>query len=429
MLTIVLVQIIYKEALLFCSKVFLKIVNKGDLMKYVVILGDGMADVASEKLGGKTPLEVAYKPNIDKICRMGEIGMAKTVPAGYSPGSDVANLSVMGYNPQEYYTGRSPLEAVSMGVNVSKTDTTFRTNLVTLSEEECYENKTMIDYSAGEITTEESRQLMKAVEEALGMEDFHFFGGISYRHLLLWHSDIQENVKLTPPHDISGKCIKDYLPGHPKILELMKKSWDVLKDHPVNISRKQRGLNPANSIWMWGQGKKPMLCSFEEKYGIKGAVISAVDLVKGIGICAEMESIDVDGATGNVDSNFDGKALAAIDALKRVDFVYIHMEAPDESGHHFDADAKVKSIELIDEKVVGPVYDHLVKLGEDFAVLIMPDHPTPIDIGTHTSDPVPYVIYRSCAPANCGLSYTEKNSEKGNFVDQGYTLMDSFIKD
>ena len=395
-------------------------------MKYVVILGDGMADMPSEKLGGKTPLDVAKKPNIDKICKMGEIGTVKTVPDGFAPGSDVANLSVMGYNPQKYYTGRSPLEAVSMGIDVLPTDTTFRTNVVTLSDEENYEEKTMVDYSSDEISTEEARQLIKAVDDVLGTDEYQFFGGISYRHLLLWHTDIEE-IRLTPPHDITGKKIKDYLPSSPVMMDLMKKSYDILKDHPINKSRIERGLRPANSIWMWGQGKKASLMPFEEKYGIKGAVISAVDLVKGIAICADMENIDVEGATGNVDSNFDGKAKAAIDALKRNDFVYIHMEAPDESGHHFDKDAKILSIELIDEKVVGPIYQYLESSGEDFAFLIMPDHPTPIDIGTHTSDPVPYAVYYSNEPKNCGLSYTEENGKKGNFIHDGYTLMKKFI--
>ena len=395
-------------------------------MKYVVILGDGMADTPSEKLGGRTPLDVAKKPNIDKICAMGEIGMCKTVPDGFKPGSDVANLSVMGYDPHEYYTGRSPLEAVSMGVEVLPSDTTFRTNIVTLSDEENYEDKTMVDYSSGEITTEEGRELVKAVNDVLGTDEFQFFGGISYRHLLLWHTPVKE-IEFTPPHDISGKKIKEYLPKDEFMTELMKKSYEILKDHPVNKRRIERGLNPANSIWMWGQGKKPLLSPFEEKFGVKGAVISAVDLVKGIGICAGMQSIDVEGATGNVDSNFDGKARAAIEALKTNDFVYIHMEAPDESGHHFDPDAKVLSIELIDEKVVGPVYDALCGSGEDFAFLIMPDHPTPIDIGTHTSDPVPYAIYRSSEPKNCGLSYNEKNAEGKTFVENGSTLMNIFI--
>lgn len=395
-------------------------------MKYVVILGDGMADVPSEKLGGKTPLDVAKKPNIDKICAMGEIGMCKTVPEGFAPGSDVANLSVMGYAPANYYTGRSPLEAVSMGVDLLPTDTTFRTNIVTLSDEEIFEDKKMVDYSAGEISTEEGRELVAAVSEALSTEEFSFFGGISYRHLLLWHAPVDE-IKFTPPHDISGKRIGEYLPSDPFMVELMKKSHEILKNHPVNLKRIKEGKNPANSIWMWGQGKKPALSSFEEKFGVKGAVISAVDLVKGIGMCAGMQSIDVEGATGNVDSNLDGKAKAAVDALKTNDFVYIHIEAPDESGHHFDADAKVLSIELIDEKVVGPLYDALLQSGEDFAFLIMPDHPTPIDIGTHTSDPVPYAVYRSNCPKNCGLSYNEKNAAGKIFVETGSELMNIFI--
>ena len=395
-------------------------------MKYVVILGDGMADAPSAKLGGKTPLEVANKPYIDKICQMGKIGMVKTVPDGFSPGSDVANLSVMGYDPNEFYTGRSPLEAVSMGIDVLPTDTTFRTNLVTVSDEDVYEDKTMIDYSSDEISTEESRQLMKAVNDALGTDEYQFFGGISYRHLLLWHTDI-EQVNFTPPHDITGKKVKEYLPDNAVMLDLMKKSYEILKDHPVNKSRIERGLRPANSIWMWGQGKKAALMPFEEKYGINGAVISAVDLVKGIGLCANMENIDVEGATGNVDSNFEGKANAAIETLKKNDFVYIHMEAPDESGHHFDKDAKVLSIELIDQKVVGPVYEYLKNSGEDFAFLIMPDHPTPIDIGTHTGDPVPYAMYYSNKPENCELSYTESNGKKGDFIKTGYTLMNNFI--
>lgn len=397
-------------------------------MKYVVILGDGMADKPSEKLNGKTPLDVAKKPNIDKICRMGEIGMVKTVPDDFKPGSDVANLSVMGYDPYKYYTGRSPLEAVSMGVEVLPTDTTFRTNIVTLSDEAVYEDKTMIDYSSGEITTAEARELMKAIDEALSIDEYKFYGGISYRHLLLWHSAIEREIDFTPPHDITGKPIKDFLPDDDRMLSLMKKSYEILKDHPINIKRIEKGLNPANSIWMWGQGMKPALSPFEEKFGVKGAVISAVDLVKGIGICADMESIDVEGATGNVDSNFDGKAKAAIEALKENDFVYIHMEAPDESGHHFDKDAKILSIELIDEKVVGPVYEWLKDSGEKFSFLIMPDHPTPIDIGTHTSDPVPFAIYRSNDEKSCGLEYNEENATKGIFVEKGCSLMDYFIR-
>ncbi|MBR0277937.1 MAG: phosphoglycerate mutase, partial [Clostridia bacterium] len=314
------------------------------------------------------------------------------------------------------------------GVDVLPTDTTFRTNLVTLSDDPIYEDKKMIDYSSGEITTAESRELMKTIDEKLSCETFKFFGGISYRHLLLWHDKINNNIKLTPPHDISGKIIGNYLPDNNIMLDLMKKSYDILKEHPINKSRISRGLNPANSLWMWGQGVKPALSPFKEKYGIKGAVISAVDLVKGIGICADMESIDVEGATGNVDSNFDGKAQAAIETLKTNDFVYIHMEAPDESGHHFDGKAKVLSIELIDKKVVGPIYEALKSSGEDFSFMILPDHPTPIDIGTHTSDPVPYVIYRSNNPSNCGLEYNEANGKSGPFIEKGCNLMDIFIK-
>ncbi|MBQ4542530.1 MAG: cofactor-independent phosphoglycerate mutase [Clostridia bacterium] len=395
-------------------------------MKYVVILGDGMADWPVEELGNKTPLQVANKPNIDYLCKNGITGLVKTVPDALPPGSDVANLSVMGYDPHLYYTGRSPLEAVSMGVEVLPDDTTFRTNLVTLSDEADYKDKKMVDYSSGEITTKESRELMKYVQENLGDEIRSFYGGISYRHLLLWHG-LDKQFKLTPPHDISGKVIGDYLPDNEILLDLMKKSYDLLKDHPINKDRIKRGLNPANSIWMWGQGKKPALTSFKEKYGIKGAVISAVDLVKGIGICAQMDSIEVEGATGNIDTNFPGKAQAAIDALKVNDFVYIHMEAPDECGHHFEKDNKIKSIELIDGIVVKTVYEYLKNSGEDFSILVLPDHPTPLKIGTHTNDPVPFVIYRSDEKEKSGLAYNEEDAKNGEFVEKGHTLMSKFL--
>ncbi len=396
-------------------------------MKYVVILGDGMADWPVDKLGGKTPLQTAHKPYMDMLCENGITGLVKTVPGDLPPGSDVANLSVMGYDPYRYYTGRSPLEAVSMGVDVGENDTTFRTNVVTLSDAENYEDKTMVDYSSGEITTKESRELMKYIDEKLGDEIRSFFGGISYRHLLLWHG-LDTQFKLTPPHDISGKVIKDYLPDSEILKDLMKKSYDLLKDHPINLDRIKRGLNPANSIWIWGQGKKPLLTSFEEKYNLKGAVISAVDLVKGIGICANMESIDVEGVTGNIDTNFAGKAKAAIEALKTNDFVYVHMEAPDECGHRFETENKVKAIELIDEQVLKPVYEALKTSGEEFSVMIAPDHPTPLKIGTHTNDPVPFVIYRSNEKEKSGLKYTEENAKNGIFVEKGHTLMDMFLK-
>ena len=395
-------------------------------MKYVVILGDGLADCPVLELENKTPLQVAHKPYIDYLCKNGTTGLVKTVPDDMPPGSDVANLSVMGYDPYLYYTGRSPLEAVSMGVDVSADDTTFRTNLVTLSDEPDYKDKKMIDYSSGEITTKESRELMKYIQEELGDEIRSFYGGISYRHLLLWHG-LDKQFKLTPPHDISGKVIDEYLPDNEILLDLMKKSYELLKDHPINKDRVQRGLNPANSIWMWGQGKKPELASFEDKYGIKGAVISAVDLVKGIGICAKMDSIDVEGATGNIDTNFAGKAQATIDALEQNDFVYVHMEAPDECGHHFEIENKIKSIELIDSIVVKTVYEYLKNSGEDFSIMVLPDHPTPLKIGTHTSDPVPYVIYRSDEKEKSGLCYNEKDAINGEFVEKGHTLMKKFL--
>lgn len=395
-------------------------------MKYVVILGDGMADWPVDKLGGKTPLEAAHKPYMDLLCKNGITGLVKTVPDDLPPGSDVANLSVMGYNPHEYYTGRSPLEAVSMGVEVKPDDTTFRTNLVTLSDDEPYENKTMIDYSSSEITTPESRELMKFINEKLGDDICEFFGGISYRHLLLWHG-LDKQFKLTPPHDISGKKITEHLPDSEKLLELMKKSYDLLKNHPINLDRANRGLHPANSIWIWGQGKKPALSPFKNKYGIKGAVISAVDLVKGIGICADMDSIDVEGATGNVDTNFPGKAAAALEALKTNDFVYIHMEAPDECGHRFEVENKVKSIELIDSQVVKTVYEALKTGDEEFSIMILPDHPTPLKIGTHTNQAVPFVIYRSDEKEKSGLCYNENAAKEGCYVSEGYTLMDKFL--
>ena len=399
-------------------------------MKYIVVLCDGAADTPVDALGGKTPLEAAHKPNIDRLASLGEVGMVTTVPGDLPPGSDVANLSVFGYDPQKYYTGRSPLEAVSMGVHLELTDTTFRTNVVTLSEEENYEDKTMVDYSSDEITTEESSQLIAAVNEALRTEEYEFYSGISYRHLMVWHNK-ENDFSLTPPHDISGKCVKDHLPKDETLLNLMKKSYEVLKNHPVNLDRIKRGLNPANSIWIWGNGTKPNLDTYKDKFGLQGTVISAVDLIKGIGICAGLENIDVIGATGTVHTNFDGKAEAAINALRNgSDFLYIHMEAADEAGHRQEIENKVKSIELIDKKVVGPIVKALEEDNQDFAMLIMPDHPTPLAIRTHTSDPVPYIIYKSgsCAQAK-DISYTEAEARKtGVVVEHGYTLMNRLLQ-
>ncbi len=398
-------------------------------MKHIVILLDGAADTPVAELGVKTPLEAAKKPNIDRLAGLGEMGMVTTVPANLPPGSDVANLAVFGYDPLKYYTGRSPLEALSMGVQLELTDTTFRTNVVTLSEDEPYEEKTMIDYSSDEITTEESTQLIAAVNDALRTSEYEFFSGISYRHLMVWHNK-ENNFSLTPPHDISDRKVTEYLPEDSVLLELMKKSYDILKDHPVNLARKARGLRPANSIWIWGNGTKPNLATFDELYGMKGSVISAVDLIKGIGTGAGLNVVDVIGATGNVHTNFDGKAEAAIDELKNgADFIYVHLEAPDEAGHRHEIDNKVKAIELIDEKIAAPILAYLEQAGEEFSMLLMPDHPTPLAIRTHTSDPVPYILYRSdvCGEAN-PTSYTEANAKATGIVtENGYTLMSRLL--
>ena len=401
-------------------------------MKYIVVLGDGMADYPVEKFGGKTILDVANKPNIDYMSQHGELGMVKTVQDGMKPGSDVANLSVMGYDTRKCYSGRSPLEAASIGVELKDSDVTFRCNLVTLSDEENYADKTMLDYSAGEISTEEAGELMKAIASELDTDMIKFYAGISYRHLTVWDGG-STNVQLTPPHDISDRKITDYLPkgdGADTLLDMMKKSEKILREHPVNKKRIAEGKNPATSIWVWGEGTKPALENFERKFGIKGAVISAVDLIKGIAKCAGMESIEVEGATGNVDTNFDGKAQAALDALLRGnDFVYIHMEAPDECGHQGNPDNKKLSVELIDEKVVGFLRNKLAEMGIDYRMLIMPDHPTPIVLKTHVSDPVPYVIFDSTKPEGSGLAYTEENGkETGVYIEQGYTLMDRFLQ-
>ncbi len=399
-------------------------------MKYIVVLCDGAADTPVAELGGKTPLEVAKKPNIDNLASMGEMGIVTTVPANLPPGSDVANLAVFGYDPQKYYTGRSPLEAMSMGVHLELTDTTFRTNVVTLSDEENYEDKTMVDYSSDEITTEESSQLIAAVNDALKTNEYEFFSGISYRHLMVWHNKKNE-FSLTPPHDISDKKIKEYLPKDETLLDLMKKSHEILKNHPVNLKRVERGLNPANSIWIWGNGTKPNLNTYSEKFKIKGTVVSAVDLIKGIGVCAGLDVVDVIGATGNVHTNFDGKAKAAIDALRNgADFVYVHLEAPDEAGHRHEIENKVKAIELIDEKIVAPILKALNEDNEDFAMLIMPDHPTPLAIKTHTSDPVPYIIYKSGNENKASKrSYTEAEAKKSGFVvKDGYTLINKLFE-
>ncbi|MGN0488928.1 MAG: cofactor-independent phosphoglycerate mutase [Ruminococcus sp.] len=401
-------------------------------MKYFVMLCDGMADEPYEKLGGKTPMMLAQKPNIDALASKGEVGLVKTVQDGMKPGSDVANLSVLGYNTYDCYTGRSPLEAASIGIDLKNTDVTLRCNLVTLSDEDNYEDKKMVDYCGGDISTPEARELIEYLEEKLGDDEFKFYAGVAYRHCLVWNNGNPHPGNFTPPHDIPGKIIKDYIPegeDTKKLYELMKKSYDLLKDHPVNKKRVAEGKRPANSCWFWGEGTKPILDSFEKKTGLKGSMISAVDLLKGIAICAEMKSIDVDGATGYIDTNFEGKCQAAIDEFKKgQDFVYVHVEAPDECGHRAEAENKIKAIELIDEKILGPVVEFL-KGYDDFAVLICPDHPTPLKIQTHSNKPVPYVIYDSKNEKESGVSTVNEETAKatGNYIEKGYTMMDYFL--
>ncbi len=397
--------------------------------KYVVVLFDGMADYPDEK--GNTPMKEAYKPFSDALAAKAETGLCQTVPDGMKPGSDVANLSVMGYAPERYYTGRSPLEALSIGVKMGPEDVSYRCNLVTLSETEDYENKIMTDYSAGEITTQEAHELIAFLSERLPLDGAELYGGVSYRHCLLL-KNAGTGAILTPPHDISDRKITEYLPEgeHAEsFLKIMKKSYELLKDHPVNLKRRERGLNPANSVWLWGEGRKPALDDFYRKHGLKGAVISAVDLIKGIGIAAGMEVIDVQGATGTIKSNFDGKAEAAINALKKNDFVYIHLEAPDECGHQGNYAEKKLAIELIDRKIVGPVLRYLESQKTPFKIAILPDHATPVVKKTHVSDPVPYLIYDSEHPYESGVNvFDEENAAKtGVFTESGVAFMEKLL--
>ncbi len=398
-------------------------------MKYVVILGDGMADYRLSTLDNKTPLMVAKKPFIDGLAKVSQVGLAKTVPCSMKPGSDVANLSVLGYNPKECYSGRSPLEAASIGIELKDSDITARANLVTVSNEENYADKTMIDYSAGEISTAEAKELIEYLAKELNNQKYKLYAGISYRHCMVIDNGSLMG-DLTPPHDITGKPVKDHLPksqGGKELLEIMKKSYQLLKNHPVNQKRIALGKNPANSLWFWGDGTKPNLQNYYEKFGIKGGIISAVDLLKGIGKLAGMRVIEVEGATGNYDTNFAGKANACLENLKDLDFVYLHMEAPDECGHHGDTKNKIYSIEQID-KVVETIVLGLRDMGEDFKILIAPDHPTPISIMTHCSDPVPYLIYDSRKDFEGVDSYDEENARStGNYIEEGYTLINKLF--
>lgn len=401
-------------------------------MKHVILLGDGMADYRIPQLSNKTPLEYAHKPNMDRLASMGQMGLVRTVPHGIAPGSDVANLSVLGYNPKLYYTGRSPLEAASLGISLSPHDVAFRTNLVTLSDEEIYEDKTMIDYSADEISTEEATELIRFVNEKFRTSQISFTPGMYYRHCMVWNYGLT-GLGLTPPHDIQGKNIRPYLPDSQNIsflINMMKESYELLKDHPINQERQERGLRPANSIWLWGEGKKPQLPSFYEKWQISGTMISAVDLLRGIAKCARMDVSIVEGATGNLHTNYLGKATAALTALNNnSDFVYIHVEGPDECGHRGEIENKVKAIEMIDEKLLAPLINGLNDF-EDYKIIILPDHPTPLSIRTHTSDPVPFVLYQKSANSQSeNQSYNEFSaSETGFCIEQGNTLMDYLIK-
>ena len=364
-------------------------------MKYALILGDGMADYPIPSLGGRTPLEVADKPCMNALAKTGKVGLVKTVPDKLKPGSDVANLGALGYDAEKCYTGRSPLEALSIGIDMKEDDVALRTNLVTLTDEEEFGDKVMKDYSAGEITTPEARELLEYLEKELGSDKFTFYPGVSYRHcLIIAHGST--DMQLTPPHDISGKRIGDYLPKgalSEQLTDLIKRANKLLSEHPINKKRVLSGQNPANSIWFWGQGTRPALEKFEARYGLKGGMVSAVDLLKGIAVGAGMKSVDVEGATGTLATNFEGKAKAACDLLDGgCDFVFVHLEAPDECGHQGDLDGKIKAIECVDKRVLSPVVEHLKASGEDFAVMVMPDHFTPVSILTHSREPVPFLM-------------------------------------
>ena len=402
-------------------------------MKYVVVLYDGMADYPVPALGGKTPMMCAKKPNMDYLAQRSEVGLIKTVADGLKPGSDVANMSVMGFDPMKFYTGRSPLEAASIGIDMKPSDVSLRCNLVTLSEDDKpYEEKTIEDYCADDISTEEAEEIIKTIEEELGTDEFKFYSGVSYRHCLIWTNGTTDLGTMTAPHDITGKVITDYLSpaeNAKPLIEMMKKSYDILKDHPVNIARKAQGKRPANSIWLWGEGTRPAMQSFEEIFGIKGSVVSAVDLIKGIGGCAKMEVAEVEGATGYLDTNFEGKANAALDLLERNDLVYIHFEAPDECGHRNEPENKVKAIEMIDSRVLPILFDGLKKY-DDYKIMILPDHPTPIVTRTHASDPVPYLIYHKNNEITGVDTINEETAKTtGNYIDFGPSIMPHFLKD
>ncbi len=403
-------------------------------MKYLVLLCDGMADKHNPSiLNGKTPMELANKPYMDKLAKTAEVGMCRTVAAGLKPGSDVANLSVLGYDPLVCYTGRSPLEAASIGVDLKDTDVALRCNIVTLSDEENYADKTMVDYCAGDISTEEAHKIIATVEEELGNDIYKFYGGVSYRHCLVVQNGTTDLGNMTPPHDISGRVVGEYLSTSENaapLIELMKKSYDILKDHPVNLERRAKGKNEANSIWLWGEGRKPKLENFKEKNGVTACIVSAVDLLKGIGICSGAQTPEVAGATGYLDTDFEAKTLAGIEAFKNgTDLVYLHFEAPDECGHRGECENKVKAIEMIDSRSLKTMLEYLEGSGEDYRILIMPDHPTPLEIKTHSSSPVPYLLFDSRKALGGVESFTEEACEStGVFVEHGPCVMDKLLE-
>jgi 2,3-bisphosphoglycerate-independent phosphoglycerate mutase len=407
--------------------------EKENSMKYVVIVGDGMADQPVKELGGKTPLQKANTPNMDTLARKGLIGKVRTIPEGMHPGSDVANLSILGYDPADYYSGRAPLEAASMGIEISDNDVAYRCNLVTLKFDNERTRAVMEDYSSGHISTHEARDLIMEIGRKLGTEKIRFYPGVSYRHLMVWTGG-SADMECTPPHDILGREINDYLPAGTNgqvIRDLMRDSVNLLERHPVNLNRMKEGKNPGNSVWFWGQGKRPKMPTFQDKYAKSGALVSAVDLTKGLGRYAGFEILQVPGITGWIDTNYEGKAAATLEALRRVDFVYLHVESPDEAGHSGNCEYKIRAIEDFDRLVVGKVLDGMEQF-EEYRILLLPDHPTPLALRTHTADPVPFVIFDSRSVRdNENVAYDESITGMDDILvfEEGFKLMDYFIQD
>lgn len=401
-------------------------------MKYVILLGDGMADYPTDKLGGKTPLMCAFTPHLDQIAAEGTLGLVDTIPEGMKPGSDVATLSVLGYDPAQNYTGRGPLEAASMGINLGTNDIAYRCNLVTIGQKDSPE-AFMEDFTAGHISSREAREIILDINSVLGSDKFQFYPGVGYRHLMVWRN-ATSSPQTIPPHDITGKKISEYLPhgdGAEEINELTKKTAEILFNHPMNIEREQAGKKRANSIWLWGQGRKPQIVPLTKKYNLQGGMISAVDLLKGIGYLAGLKVLNVEGATGYIDTNYEGKTKMALDALRFMDFVFLHLEAPDEMGHEGNAEGKIKAIELFDERIVGPVLNNISSFG-DYRIIVLSDHPTPIDVRTHVSDPSPFAVLSSIKDENKAgkTAFTEENAKKTCIlISPGHLLMEKFIQD